>query len=107
MAGPKNKKSTEEKKTTEEQAFQSAANSTSNIFMPMINAEYVRIRHPFSNNDIHTSTSSDKFFQTFKEFCDKGLANKLEAELTTFGNEIDKKWLEVLEKAKDYCANNN
>lgn len=105
MAGPQKKKSTQEQKTTEEQAFQSAANSEYNILTPMLNAEYVRIKHPFSNNDIHTSTKSEKFFQVFKEFSEKGLAEKLESEMTAFGNQIDPKWLIVLAEAKAYCTN--
>jgi len=107
MAGPKKKKTTQEQKTTEEQAFQSAANSEYNILTPMFNAEHVRIKHPFSNNDIHASTKSEKFFQVFKEFSEKGLAEKLESEMTTFGNQIDSKWHTILTEAKAYCANHN
>jgi len=107
MAGPPKKKQVREVKNSEEIAFASAANSVYNICIPMLNAERIRMKHPYSLYDIHVSTNSPKFFETFKEFSDKGLFDKLSLELSKFGETIDPKWFEVLDKAKQYCVKQN
>jgi hypothetical protein len=107
MAGPPKKKQVREVKNSEEIAFSAAANSVYNVCIPMADAEFIRFKHPYAASDIHTSTKSPKFFETFKEFSDKGLFDKLCMELTIFGGTIDHRWLDVLDKAKQYCAEQN
>lgn len=103
MAGPPKRKQLREEKNSEEIAFSNAANSVYSICVPMKNAEFIRFKHPYAANDIHTSTSSDKFLETFKEFSDKGLHNKMCRELAHFGETIDPRWFSVLDKAQKHC----
>lgn len=107
MAGPPKKKQVREVKDTEETLLTAAINSEYNTCTPMLNAEFIRIRHPLKRVDIHLSTKSPEFFSTFKELCDRGMENRLFAEFMGFGANIDEKWYEVLENAKAYCAKNN
>lgn len=103
MAGPLKRKQLREEKNSEEIAFSNAANSVYSICVPMKNAEFIRFKHPYAASDIHTSTSSVVFFETFKSFAEKGLLNKMSRELTHFGETIDPRWFSVLEKAKKHC----
>lgn len=103
LAGaPLKKKVVREEKNSEEIAFITAKNSEYNTCTPMLNAEYIRITHPFSRKDIHLSTKSPEFFATFKEISDDGLGDRLFMELSQFGANIDEKWFEVLHEAKIY-----
>lgn len=101
MAGPPKKKTfKEESKTTEETAFLAAKNSQHNTLIPMLDAEYVKIRHPFLHKDFHLKTSSDEFINMFNEFSQKGLGEKLEKELIYFAEHYDPKWADVLANLK-------
>lgn len=102
MAGgpPKKKKNTEEQKTTEESAFLSEKNSEYNTLIPMLDAEYVKVRHPFLKKDFHVKTNSNEFVEIYKEFSQKGLGEKLENELIYFSENYDPKWAEVLANVK-------
>lgn len=102
MAGgpPKKKKNAEEQKTTEESAFLSEKNSGYNTLIPMFDAEYVKVRHPFLKVDLHMKTNSEEFINIFNEFCKKGLGEKLEKELIYFAENYDPKWFLVLENIK-------
>jgi hypothetical protein len=97
MAGPqKNKKIKEEEKTTEESAFLAKKNSNYNTLIPMVNAEYVKVRHPFLGIDLHFKTNSQEFVDIFNEFSQKGLGEKLKKELILFAEQYDKRWFDVL-----------
>lgn len=104
---PKKKKYKEEEKTTEESVFLSEKNSEYNTLIPMLNAEYVRVRHPFLKKDFHLKTNSEEFLNLFYEFTQKGLGDKMEKELAYFAKNYDSKWLPVLNNAKLYCENKN
>lgn len=104
MAGPKKKKTTEEQKTTEESAFLAEKNSSYNTLIPMHNAEYVKVRHPFLQIDLHLKTNSQEFVNIFSEFSKKGLEQKLEKELIYFSENFDPKWALVLENVKSEMA---
>lgn len=105
MAGaPPKKKVIREEKNSEEIAFNTAKHSEYNTCTPMLNAEFIRMTHPFTRQDLHFSTKSKEFFATFKEFSDKGLGDRLFMELTYFGANIDEKWFDVLHEAKTYCG---
>ena len=102
MAGPpKKKKVVTEEKTTEESLFLAEKNSTYNTLIPMLDAEYVRVRHPVLKIDIHMSTKSQQFMDIFKEFSEKGLGEKLEKELTFFAENYDAKWFNVLNSVRE------
>ncbi len=103
MAGPIKKKQAREEKNTEEASFLSVSNSEYNVCTPMLNAAFIRMTHPHTKKDMHFSTNSPEFFATFKEFCDKGVADKLFRELTYFGAHIDTRWFDVLHDARTYC----
>lgn len=103
MTGPPKKKLIREVKDSDETAFVAAANSIYNICIPMQNAEFVRFNHPCKKNDIHTATNAPRFYETFKELSDSGLAHKLNTEFTFFGNNFDLKWLDILTAAEEYC----
>lgn len=106
MAGaPPKKKVIREEKNSEEIAFNTAKHSEYNTCTPMLDAEFIRMTHPFTRKDLHFSTKSREFFETFKEFSDKGLGDRLFMELTYFGANIDEKWFDVLHEAKIYCGN--
>lgn len=107
MAGPPKKKQLREEKNSEELAFFTEAHSDRNICVPMLNAEYIRIRHPFGKNDLHTRTDSAEFFATYKEFCEKGLRVKLAKEFEFFANSYDPKWSAVFANAEFFCNSNN
>jgi len=108
MAGPPKKKTIKEQpKTTEETAFLSEKNSGHNTLIPMLDAEYVRVRHPFLHKDFHLKTSSDEFINLFIEFSQKGLGEKLENELIYFSENYDPKWMSVLNNIKLHCEKNN
>jgi hypothetical protein len=100
---PQKKKQVREEKTTEQTLIQAAIHSQYNTCTPMVGAAYIRIKHPVTRLDIHCSTNSNKFFELFKELCDKGMADRLFTELTSFGSDIDEKWFEVLGNARAYC----
>lgn len=102
MAGPPKKKQVREEKDSEESAFFAAANSDRNICIPMLNAEYIRIRHPFGKSDLHAKTDSSEFFITYKEFCEKGLREKLVREFNSFADLLDPKWELVLAEAEKF-----
>lgn len=93
---PYKQKQQVDKRTPEEIAYQSAANSRYNICTPMLDAEYIRISHPVARKDMHMRTNSEQFTAVFNELASNGLRNKLIAELTMFGDNYDPKWHDVL-----------
>ena len=92
MAGPAKKKQQREEKTDEQSAFVAASNSQYNTLTPMRDAEYVRFHHPHKGISIHCSTRSEKFYELFAEFSEKGLGEKMISELNHFADAIDPKW---------------
>lgn len=101
MAGPTKKKQAREEKSDEQSAFVSAANSEYNTITPMVDAAFARFHHPFKGISIHCATDSDKFMDTFAEFCRKGLAKKMVSELSEYAVRYDARWNDVLGKAAD------
>lgn len=105
MAGaPPKKKVVREEKNSEEIAFASAKHSEYNTCTPMANAEFIKMTHPFTRKDLHFNTKSREFYETFKDWSDKGLGDRLFLELTQFGANIDERWFDVLHEAKSYCG---
>jgi len=98
MAGPSKKKQKREEKNDEETAFASAKYSEYCTITPMANAAFARFHHPFKLVDIHCATDSDKFADTFAEFCEKGLARKMVGELSDYADRLDERWRQVLER---------
>lgn len=101
MAGPTKKKQNREEKNDEQSAFSSAANSDYNTITPMVDAAFARFHHPFQGISIHCATNSDKFMDTFAEFCEKGLAKKMVSELSEYAVRYDARWNDVLGKAAE------
>lgn len=99
MAGPTKKKQQREEKNDEQSAFSAAANSQYNTITPMIDAEYCRFHHPHKGVSIHCSTKSEQFHALFAEFAEKGLRDKMIAELRRYAETIDARWNGVLEEA--------
>lgn len=96
MPAPKQKQPVD-KRTPEEIAYQSAANSNYNVCTPMLDAEYIRISHPISRKDMHMKTNSEQFAAVFNELAANGLRDKLIAELTMFGDNYDSRWHGILQ----------
>lgn len=103
MPAPKQKQPVD-KRTPEEIAFQSAANSNYNTCIPMLDAEYIRITHPLTKLDYHVKTDSQAFYDIFAELSSKGLKDKLVSELTSFSELYDAKWSTVLARALSVTA---
>lgn len=99
MAGPTKKKQVREEKNDEQSAFDSALNSEYKTITPMVDAAFARFHHPFKGISIHCSTDSDKFMDTFAEFCQKGLAKKMVSELSAYAVAYDSRWSEILDRA--------
>lgn len=99
MAGPPKKKQAREEKNDEQSAFSSAAHSEYSTITPMLDAAYARFHHPFKGLSIHCATDSDKFTDTFTEFCEKGLARKMVRELCDYADRYDPRWRSVLDRA--------
>lgn len=106
MAGPNKKKQDRVEKNDEQTAFSFASNSEYKVMTPMLDAEFVRFHHPFKAIDIHCSTKSTLFADTFKEFCEKGLEKKLVNELREFAEKYDPKWEAVLTRAAEHAGIN-
>lgn len=104
MSGPTKRKQQREEKTDEQSAFIAASNSVYNTCVPMLNAEHIRIHNPYTHDDIHCSTNSQTFLDTFKEFCEKGLEKKLVRELREFADKYDRKWEAVLARAAEHAG---
>ena len=97
MSGPVKKKAVViDKRSPEEIAIQSAMNSNYNVIVPLMNAEYAYIKNPVTQKTVHMGTKSEAFFEMFIELCEKGLKDKLRAEISSFAEEIDEKWAQVL-----------
>lgn len=99
MAGPSKKKQKREEKNDEQTAFASASTSPYSTITPMKDAAFARFHHPFLLKDIHCATDSDKFADTFAQFCEKGLAKKMVLELSDYADRFDERWRQVLEGA--------
>lgn len=99
MAGPQKKKQKREEKNDEMSSFATAANSQYNTITPMVDAEYCRFHHPHKGISIHCSTKSEQFHALFAEFGEKGLREKMIAELRRYAETIDPKWNGVLDEA--------
>jgi len=104
MAGPKKKTQSREEKNDEQTAFSAASNSEYNTITPMLNAAFARFHHPFKGVSIHCATDSQVFMDTFSEFCEKGLANKMVSELTEYADRYDARWREVLRRAANHSG---
>mgnify|MGYP003345134256 FL=1 len=96
MAGPTKKKQQREERTDEEALISRASSSQYNVMMPMVDAAYVRLRHPVLKVDLHMSTKSDSCKVVFEELCAKGLREKLVGELRYFAEHYDPKWNDIL-----------
>lgn len=66
---------------------------------PMADAEYVRVRNPFTGKDPLHKTSESSFRELIQFLCKKGLAKKLECEFEEFILKYNPKWAVVKEYA--------
>lgn len=103
MAGPTKKKQAREEKNDEQSAFDSALNSEYKTITPMVDAAFARFHHPFKGISIHCATDSQKFLDTFAEFCEKGLTKKMVSELYEYSVAYDSRWTEVLDRASKHA----
>jgi hypothetical protein len=103
--GQKQKRA-EDKRDATVIAIESAKNSTYNICTPMYNAQHVRIHHPITLMDDLYSVNDPAFYDVFKDLCQKGLDEKLFAEIKSFADKIDPAWSNIYDKLTDHVAAN-
>jgi len=98
----KKNKVVKEEKTTEEQKIQAAINSSHYFAIPMLDAEYIRVRNPITGLDYHFSTSDENFLQMVWDLSQKGMHEKILKDLTSFAQNYDSKWNEVIQLVTGY-----
>ena len=95
-------KRVEDKRSAEEIAIESAKNSSYNILTPMFNAQHLRVRNPITSLDKLYDVNKPNFFEDFYELSQKGLEERLFAELNTFAKDIDPNWSNVIQSLNGY-----
>ena len=98
----KKNKIAKEEKTTEEQKIQGTINSQYHFMIPMIDANYVRVRNPVTGLDHHFSTSDENFLQMLWDLSQKGMQEKIIKDLNYFAENYDSKWNEVIQLVQGY-----
>jgi len=89
-------------RTPEQIAIESAKNSNYNIFIPMKDALYIRVKNPLTGRDPHYSTSDTAFYDLYKELSDAGLQSKLDSELSFFAQNYNSHWTQVIQNIAEY-----
>lgn len=86
----------------EESVVLATINSPYNTLIPMLDAQYVRLRHPISRKSLHLATGSEEFLATMKELFDMGIGSRIVRELSEFAERYDAAWGDVLANVKTH-----
>jgi len=97
-------KRTEDKRSLDEIAIDSAKTSNYNLCTPMYKAENIRLRNPLTGLDKLYSVSDPAFYEAFYELSQLGLKDKLMLEIETFTANIDPDWQAVYSALQNYFA---
>jgi hypothetical protein len=95
-------KRTEDKRSSDEIAIESAKNSIYNVCTPMYKAEHIRMRNPITALDKVYSVKDPSFFEAFYELANMGLEEKLMSEIEYFAASIDPDWQSVYSTLSGY-----
>jgi hypothetical protein len=95
-------KRTEDKRSSDEIAVESAKNSIYNVCTPMYKAEHIRMRNPITALDKVYSVKDPIFFEAFYELANMGLEDKLMSEIQSFITDIDSNWQPVYDTLSGY-----